>query len=120
MLPYDKYNCAEFVEMVMNDEFRKDFNFPQSEGSFFIESDQLKKNFPNYVEKRALFEDKEEGDLVMMSGKRRLCHIGLLVDINHKFYVLHSLNSIGYVSRVPVSRLQDFGLTLEGFYKWLK
>lgn len=119
MLPYDKYNCAEFVEMVMNDEFGKDFNFPQSEGNFFIQSQQLQDNCANYCE-RVKNKEYKEGQLVMMSGKRRLCHIGLLVSINYKYYVLHSLSSVGYVSRVPLNRIEDFGLTLEGIYQWLK
>lgn len=103
----------------MNEHYGKDYKFPQSEGSFFIESHQLKENYNHYVERRKLG-DFEEGDLVMMSGKRDLCHIGILVVITNKLFVLHSLKSVGYVSRCKLNRLKDLGLTLEGIYKWRK
>lgn len=118
-IPYEKMNCAEFVEHVLRDNFNIDFKFPQNRGSIFSQSAHLKSDFKNYV-----YPEKtnrpEEGDLVLMNGFRKMCHVGLLVRIKNISYVLHSQKNLGCACIHRIDRIKDAGLSLEGVYKWQK
>lgn len=114
-MTYDKWNCSQFVEHVLKDHFNINFNFPQSSGNVFEQSNQIKENVPIFAEKT---DTPKEGDLIVMNGVRRLQHVGLLVIIKNRKYVLHT------EARLKTARLQDLsflsvhGYTVEGFYKW--
>ncbi len=118
-IPYDKMNCAEFTEHVLKEEFNTDFKFPQSCGSFFMESHQIRKEMSKFVIPVPV-QNPEDGDLVLMSGKRRLSHVGLCVTINGIKYVLHTQRSFGCACLHKIKDLGFYGLYLEGFYKWQK
>ena len=118
-IPYDKMNCAEFTEHVLNDNFKLSFKFPQSQGSFFMESAQIKEEVFNYAYP-VVTEEPVDGDLVLMSGKRRLSHVGLFVKIKDVRYVLHTQRSFGCACLHRISDLGFYGLFLEGIYKWQK
>lgn len=118
-IPHDKMNCAELVEHVLKDKFSLDFKFPQSQGSLFMESHQIKKEMFNFVDPVPTTSPLE-GDLVLMSGTRRLCHVGLYVEIKNVKYVLHTQKSFGCACLHKIADLSTYGLYLEGFYKWQK
>lgn len=119
MQPYEKLNCAELVEKVQREEFKRHFKFPQSNGNIFTESRKIKEEFSKYVidEKTTNFED---GDLVVMNAKHEMAHVGVLCIINHKLYVLHSYKQAGCVCLHKLAELKSQGLFLRGVYKWQK
>lgn len=118
-IPYSEMNCAEFTEHVLSDYFNMDFKFPQSQGSFFMESHQIRKEMYKFVSPTPTL-DPEDGDLVLMSGTKRLNHVGLCVRLKGVSYVLHTQKSFGCACLHKVSELSFYGLFLEGFYKWQK
>lgn len=114
-IPYQKYNCSKFVEHVLRTQFGIDYNFPQSEGTLFKQSQMIKDYLPFYCEKT---ENPEEGDLVLMHGKRRMCHVGIFVPIKRSKYVLHSEVRMGTSALHNFNLLAGFGYSVEGVYKW--
>lgn len=118
-IPYEKMNCAEFVEHVLKDQFNLDFKFPQSCGSFFMESYQIRKEMYKFIVPEKTI-NPIDGDLVLMSGKRRLNHVGLFVEIDRVKYVLHTQRKFGCACLHKIKDLTGYGLMLEGFYKWQK
>lgn len=116
-MTYDKWNCSQFVEYVLRDHFGRDYKFPQSKGNVFEQSNQLKESIPHFAKRT---EEPQTGDLILMNGIRRLCHVGLLIIIGGHKFVLHT------EARLKTARLQDLaslpyhGYTVEGFYRWLR
>lgn len=118
-IPYKDKNCAEFVEFVLSKEFKINFKFPQSHGSFFEQSALIKKSINDFVYPEKTDEPKE-GDLVLMNGSRRICHVGLFVKIRNIAYVLHNQKQHSYSRLHRIDHLPYNGLLLEGIYKWQK
>lgn len=108
-------NCTEFVEFVLADHFDIKYNFPKSQGSLIKESKQIKENLSVFTDETLTPTD---GDLVLMNGKRLLCHVGLFVRIRTKRFVLHSEGRIKVSSLHDLNDLPLFGYKLAGFYKW--
>ena len=116
-IEYKDMNCSKFVEFVLKDHFKIDYTFPQSQGSLFNQSKQIRDSLPNFATKT---EDPKTGDLVLMHGRRRMCHVGLYVEnISHK-YVLHTESSMKTAALHRFSDLIVYGYKVEGIYSWLK
>lgn len=116
-IPYEEMNCAEFVEFVLKKQFGISFYFPQNRGSVFSQSADLKKYITSFVYPEKTNEP-EEGDLVLMNGIRKMCHVGLLVKKNNIKYVLHSQKNLGCACLHNLKDLSNYGLNVEGIYKW--
>ena len=114
---YKDMNCSKFVEYVLRDHFKKDYSFPQSEGTVFAQSAQIKANVPMFCEKT---ESPKEGDLVLMHGIRRLCHVGMYLESNGIQYVLHCEKNMGCSAVHRAKDLIRYGYSIEGFYTWVK
>lgn len=116
-IEYKKMNCSKFCEFVLRDHFKKDFNFPQSEGTLFNQSIQIQKNIPLFAEKTSFPKD---GDLVLMHGARRLCHVGIYVNINGIDYVLHCESAFKSSCLQRFSDLPLTGYKVHEVYSWLR
>lgn len=112
-----KYTCSEFVEKVLREQFNIDYNFPQSNGSVFDQSYQIKKSMPYFCQKTS---HPKDGDLVLMHGLRRLCHVGLYLKIGRKEFVFHTELTMNTVSLHELKDIIKYGYSLEGIYTWLK
>lgn len=110
-------NCSKFVEHVLRDNFQIEYSFPQSEGSLFNQSQQIRDAMPSFCAKT---ETPKDGDMVLMHGKRRMCHVGVYVRIGYKSFVLHTESSMKSAALHNLNDLKSFGYDVEGFYKWLK
>lgn len=119
-IPYKNMHCSAFVEFVLRDHFNIDFKFPQSEGYIFNQSEQIKKHIPEFTHYPERTDDPKDGDLVLMHGKRLMCHVGLYVNIKKVEYVLHSEASIGSACLNKIKEVSLFGYKIEGVYKWQK
>lgn len=114
-IPYSKMNCSKFVEHVMRDHFKIDYKFPQSVGSLFNQSAQLKYHMKDFTVKT---ETPKEGDVVLMNGLRRMCHIGMYIKIGRTEYVLHSEKNFGTAALHKLREIGQFGYHVEGYYTW--
>lgn len=114
-IPYRDMNCSKFSEHVLRKQFNRDYKFPQSEGSIFNQSKQIRDNLPKFADKT---ENPKDGDLVLMHGLRRMCHVGIYVNIGGVGYVLHCESSMKCSALHRLDRLMIFGYSVEGFYTW--
>lgn len=111
-----EYNCAELVRLVLNEKFGINYVFPQTKNSVRKDSEQIKENLSIYTSEQT--DEPKEGDLVLMSGSNRLCHVGLYVLVNNKGHILHSMKNASTVCLHRLKDLNKYGLALNGFYKW--
>ena len=116
-IEYKDMNCSKFVEHVLRNQFGINYSFPQSEGSLFNQSQQIRDAMPSFCTKT---DSPKEGDMILMHGRRRMCHVGIYVRIGITDYVLHTESSIKTAALHPLKNLLFFGYTVEGFYTWLK
>lgn len=117
MIGYKDMNCSKFVEHVLRDQFKIDFNFPQSQGTLFNQSQQIRDSMPSFCERT---ETPKDGDMILMHGMRRMCHVGIYVRIGWKEYVLHTESSMKTAALHPLNELNFYGFSVEGFYRWRK
>lgn len=118
---YKNMNCSSFVEHLLRDHFKKEFTFPQSEGSLFNQSAQIKKSVPSFCfSKLENIELADDGDLVLMHGIRNLCHVGMFVRISSAWFILHCEKRMGRAALHKESDLFRYGYRVEGIYKWLR
>lgn len=116
-ISYKDMNCSKFVEHVLRDHFKKDYKFPQSEGSLFNQSKQIRESIPLFATKT---EKPQDGDLVLMHGRRRMCHVGVYIKIGRQNYVLHTESRLKTACLHSFKDLLFVGYTVEGVYSWLK
>ena len=116
-IEYKDMNCSEFASHVLKDHFKKNYNFPQSEGSIFNQSAQIKESLPKFAYKT---DTPKEGDLILMHGRRRMCHVGIAVKIGRSWYVLHTESSMKTAALHQINKVFFNGYTVEGFYTWLR
>ncbi len=62
-----------------------------------------------------------DGDLVLMieHGQKRVGHAGVFFRLAHEGWVLHSNEKNGCSVLHRVRDLPDFGLRIEGYYRWV-
>lgn len=108
-------NCSKFSEFVLREHFKRDFQFPQSKGSIFNQSKQIRDNLPKFADRT---DNPKEGDLVLMHGLRRMCHVGIYVNIKGISYVLHCEASMKTSALHRFDYLMSFGYSVEGVYAW--
>lgn len=117
-LPYKDHNCAEFVALIARDHFDHDIVLPKNVGKFLrAQQKQIQSSFYEYVQALPILEP-EEGAVCLMHGRRRTCHIGIVIFINKVPYVLHSITGCNQVVRHKVTDLHKYQLEVEGFYLW--
>lgn len=116
-IPYKKMNCSQFVEHVLREKFDIDYQFPQSSGNVFEQSNLIKKSVPLFAKKTDV---PNEGDLVLMNGTRRLCHVGIYVNIKKRKYVFHTESTMKTAALHEIKDLPLYGYSLNGFYTWLR
>ena len=116
-IEYKKMNCSAFSEYVLRDHFGREFNFPKSHGSIFNQSKQIRDNLPRFAEKTS---SPKDGDLVLMHGLRRMCHVGIYVRIKGADYVLHCESKMTCSALHRFRDLPMIGFSVEGVYSWLE
>lgn len=110
-------DCTQYLEQVLRDHFKRNYTFPQREGSLFFRSHLIKKHLPTFCNKT---ETPKDGDLVLMHGLRRMCHVGLYVKGIVSGYVLHKDESMPSGAYHRIKDLVNYGYTVEGFYTWVE
>ncbi len=63
-------------------------------------------------------EDPIEGDGVLMIGRGRTNHIGIVCFINKQLYILHAMRNAKITVLHQLIELKHSGLIVEGYYKW--
>lgn len=116
-IEYKKMNCSKFVEHILRDHYGRDYSFPQSEGSLFNQSLQIKTSVPSFASRT---DNPQDGDLILMHGKRMLCHVGLYLKIGREEYVFHTESSKKTALLHRLRELTSYGYSVEGIYSWLK
>ena len=120
LTPYDEqtFDCADLVALVQRELFGRDIQTPGrrprgAEGQAAI--GELSKPYAVRTEAPA------DGDLVLMieHGQKRPGHAGVYFWIAHEIWVLHANEKTGCSILHRARDLPDFGLRIEGFYRWV-
>lgn len=115
-LPYSEYDCAQLCIKVQSEQFNRKIDLPN------YRPRDLKKISEIISDHKYDFADKIpnpiEGDGVLMIGKGRLNHIGIVCFINNQLYILHAMRNAGISVLHHINSLSSAGLKLEGYYKW--
>lgn len=60
-----------------------------------------------------------DGDLVLMTERGTLAHVGVYFHLAHEGWVLHANEHSGCSVLHRVRELPEFGAPIEGFYRWV-
>jgi len=115
-LPYSDFNCAELCVKVCKEQFEKTINLP------------IDRSYNMHDESKKIIDLKDdfgistvvpvEGDAVLMIGRGRLNHIGIVCYINGSLHILHAMRNVGITVLHNLLSLRHIGLKIEGYYKW--
>ena len=110
-----EYDCGHLAIDVLNNEFGKDLEIVARTYNNMIERNgQLEAE----VERKTIrVTQPEEGDVVLMSSRGSLVHIGVYFELNGTPYVIHAVSNVGSVIVTPIAELRMLALPVEGYYR---
>jgi len=118
-LKYDRntFDCADLTLLIQRELFHRDVTLP---GRRLRGAAGLRVIGSLSQEHGERTETPVDGDLVAIRdfGQTRAGHVGVYFFLAHEGWVLHSTDKIGYSICHRVRDLPDFGLQVEGFYRW--
>lgn len=115
-LPYADFDCAALCVKVMHEVFDREILFPDERpDSIRAISKTIDHGKADYG---VLTDNPVEGDAVLMYGRGRINHIGIVCIINGQMFILHAMRNAGHTVLHPVHALKEVGLLVEGYYKW--
>lgn len=117
-LPYimGEFDCANLAANVQREIYGREIALPRDRAhNLFDISAQIDDLKSDYAERT---ESPQDGDAVLMIGRGRLNHIGVVALINGECWVLHAMRNAGQVVRHRVRDLAAVNLTVEGYYRW--
>lgn len=119
-IPYEPgtFDCVTLVERVANDVFGRHLDLPKDRaGERAVEvSAQLHANVQTYATRA---EAPAEGEPVLMVGRGHLDHVGVATEIAGEWWVLHAFIRTRHVVLHRLRDLPQWGLTVEGYYRWI-
>lgn len=118
------FDCADLVEAVAREQFGRQVTLPKDRpGDQRSAGYQalLTEHAPRFVERLDLDAagTPAEGDVVIMIGAGRVNHVGIAAIVAGEGYVLHNFIKAHQVVLHRIRDLASFGLTIEGFYRWI-
>ena len=117
-MPYaEDFDCVHLLVLVQNEVFKRDVDIPiERESHIILKAKQIEQNKLHYLDPID-GEEAVDGDVVLMRGRGRLNHTGVLAVIHGIRYVLHNVNNLGHVILTRIRDLDRIGLELEGYYR---
>lgn len=120
LIPYDEdeFDCADLVALVQRELFGRQIQMPGrrprgTEGQAAI--GELSRPYARRTD------TPQDGDLVLMidHGHKRPGPAGVFFYLAHEAWVLHANEKTGCSILHRVRELPDFGLRIEGYYRWV-
>lgn len=120
-LPYVPlaFDCAHLVERVMREQFGRTICLPAArphENRSAQLQQMIDAHAPHLAER---IDAPAEGHPVLMVGAGRLNHVGLAAAMVGEWWVLHNFIRARQVVLHRVRELPRWGLSVEGYYRWL-
>lgn len=119
-IPYDSdtCDCADLVVLVQRELFGREVRMPTARPRGRAGSEALGDLSRAYAVRT---DTPTDGDGVLMfePGQRTPGHAGVYFWLAHEGWVLHSNEKNGCSVLHRVRQLPDYGLRIEGFYRWL-
>lgn len=109
-------DCAALAAKVNYEQFKKLPDLPNSHAVTL--RDQSKQIVELKDDLAVKIDEPFDGCPVLLIGRGRLCHIGVMCWIAHDWWVLHADQSAGFVVRQRLRELTRLHYKVEGFYKW--
>jgi hypothetical protein len=118
-----EFDCADLAELVQKEVFGREVHLPKDRdyagktgvAKLRAMADQIAREKDRYA---APTDSPSDGDAVLMTGRGRDQHIGVLCVIGADKYVLHGTSSYGHAVLSLLRNIDRHGLAVEGFYKW--
>ncbi|WP_041683493.1 hypothetical protein [Pusillimonas sp. T7-7] len=118
-LPYipGSGDCAALAERVAREVFGKTIGLPAGHASTYREqAKQILELRDSYARK---IDKPVDGCPVLLIGRGRLCHIGVMCWISNEWFVLHANQSFGAVTCERLRDLTRIHWKVENFYEWV-
>ena len=117
-MPYaEDFDCVHLLVLVQHEVFKRELDVTvERESHVILKAKQLEQHKLHYLDP-ILWDDAVDGDVVLMKGRGRLNHTGILAVIHGIRYVLHNVNNLGHVILTRIHDLDRIGLELEGYYR---
>lgn len=110
-------DCAALAARVQREVFGRAIGLPADRaGTLRGLTRQIEDLRADYAERT---DAPADGDGVLMIGRGRLDHIGLYCLIDGTPWVLHAMRNAGAVVLHRLSVIDEQGLRVEGFYRWI-
>ena len=120
LIPYDdqSFDCADLVALVQREMFGRDVQMPGRRPRGVVGQAALGELSQPYGQRTATPQD---GDLVLMieHGQKRPGHAGVYFWLSHEAWILHANEKTGCSILHRARELPDFGLRIEGTYRWV-
>ena len=109
-------DCAALAAKVNSEQFKKLVDLPNSHAATLRE--QSKQIVELKDDLAVKIDEPFDGCPVLLIGRGRLCHIGVMCWIANEWWVLHADQSAGFVVRQRLRELTRLHYKVEGFYQW--
>lgn len=109
-------DCAALAAKVNYEQFKKLPELPNSHAETLRE--QSKQIVELKDDLAVKIDEPFDGCPVLLIGRGRLCHIGVMCWIANEWWVLHADQSAGFVVRQRLRELTRLHYKVEGFYQW--
>lgn len=109
-------DCAALAAKVNYEQFKKLPDLPNSHAETLRE--QSKQIVELKDDLAVKIDEPFDGCPVLLIGRGRLCHIGVMCWIANEWWVLHADQSAGFVVRQRLRELTRLHYKVEGFYQW--
>jgi hypothetical protein len=109
-------DCAALAAKVNYEQFKKLPDLPNSHADTL--RDQSKQIVELKDDLAVKIDEPFDGCPVLLIGRGRLCHIGVMCWIANEWWVLHADQSAGFVVRQRLRELTRLHYKVEGFYQW--
>ena len=115
-IPYTECDCAQLCVRIQKDLYDKLIGLPTGRPTGLrAVSDTILELQDDFATQVSV---PEEGDAVLMIGRGRLNHIGIVCFINGQEHVLHAMRNVGMTCLHRTHALKSVGLSVEGYYRW--
>lgn len=110
-------DCAVLAVRVAKEVFGKDIALPVAHAATIRaqakQIDELKDDYAVRIEAPL------DGQPVLLIGRGRTCHIGIMCWLAGEWWVLHANQSFQFVTRERLRDVTRIHYKTEGFYQWL-
>lgn len=110
-------DCAVLAVRVAKEVLGRDISIPVPHAATIraqaAQIDELKDDYARHIE------TPKDGQPVLLIGRGRNCHIGVMCWLANEWFVLHASQTFQSITRERLRDITRLQYKVEGFYEWL-